>query len=920
MSSPGYNQAGGHDQTGAGRHEPSGSREPLHQPPDPRDLAAFPPQSSACAIVRGQLRDFVDGDLSHQQRGMVEHHVHTCRTCAVALSRAEHELLLLRRAFTSIAREDGAREDGAREGGGVAPRPGFAARVVNRLVMDETSLLSREALSRATPESGGITKSAAGSPAYSPNRPLGGAVGARGANAGGAIPRRQLRLFQLAGWVHSPAQGLLLTLALLILVAVGVTFLDDGDGKPENSPRLVITHAADTYGDFGKPLGLGDGLGEDQTLWVGRHGEASADWHDASRQTQPVAHLQVSNRGQVRLQGGEPLLVNGNLEVNSVRPVTIPVADGSRLELGAGEYLISVEHLDGPPRGLESLAGAPESLRVAVEVLRGDAAVVVRAEQSPALIAVGRIGVYQGSSSVAVTAGPNLRADFGDLTVRGAAPNLSAVRQARVRGSVRERSGAPVVGADVLLSFASGGLVRSAGATVAANGGFELITGPVGSSTACDSGFAIVQVVPPAARGELGLTVPDAIQLHYVDGDAHLANSPVLDVSTPFDGRVVDDSGSSRNGIRVVPCVVDELFRAVLVWAEGQVTSGFDGSFHLTRLPAVLPSHQHLALLLVHPELETVLVPVPLPGSQAMRAFQARFVLPRLRLVQVEGLPASSSIQLFEDVVGMPPGMAMTRRSAVSDAQGRLHNLRVGNGTLWMRNTSPSHPMVRRLAPSSPGSSVTVYQPVGGMPQPYESVFAAMQPLAGSEVFVASSYRYQRLSAQSAHGVQRGQRIDVIDAASQRTVAGAQVFAVGAMPVRGNAGVRFLGFTSASGVLVADLVDNEAGLLVIGPDGSTGIGSDVRVGDDVAIATRGGGRVLLGASLRPAPHAGRDVVSIRFEGADLGAAGQQVVAVRFACSALGWECGDLPPGSYRAIIDGQAHPVEVPVSGLVVLQ
>lgn len=906
MSSPGHNQAA------AGRPDDSGRREPLHQPPDPRDLAAFPPQSSTCAMVRGQLRDFVDGDLSNQQRGLVEQHVHECRTCAVALSRAEHEVLRLRRTFTAIARDEGSCLAGTRQDGVAAPRPGFAARVVNRLVMDETSLLSRDALtSREAPQ-------ACDSAANSTSRPLAGAVGAPLPNAGGSGAHRQLRPFPRARWAPGAAQSVLLTLALLVLVAIGVTFLDDGDGQPEHSPRLVITSAEDTYGDFGRRLGLGDGLGEDQTLWVGRHGEARADWHDASRQSQPVARLQVSNRGQVRLQGGEPLLVNGNLEVNSVRPVTIPVADGSRLELGAGEYLISVERMAGP--GLDGLAGAPESLRVAVEVLRGEAAVVVRAEQSPALIAVGRIGVYQGESSVEVTAGPNLRADFGDLTVRGAAPNVSVVRQAKVRGAVHERSGAPVVGADVLLSYASGGVVRSSGATVGPSGGFELITGPIGSSTACDSGFAIVQVVPPAPRGELGLTVPDAIQLNYTDGDAQLAISPVLDVSSPLDGRVVDDTGSSRNGIRVVPCVVDELFRGVLVWAEGLVTSGFDGSFRLTRLPAVLPSHQHLALLLVHPEFETVLVPVPTPGSQAMRAFQPRFVMPRLRVVQVEGLPASASVQLFEDVVGMPPGMAMTRRSVVTDAQGRLHNLRVGNGTLWMRNTSQFNPMVRRLAPANLGSSVTVYQPVGGTPQHYDSVYAPMPTLAGSEVSVASSYRYQRLSAQSAHGAQRGQRIDVIDAASQRTVAGAQVFAVGATPLRGNAGVRFLGFTSGNGVLVADLFGNEAGLLVIGPDGSTGFGSDIRAGDDVAIATRGGGRVLLGAGLRPAPNSGRDVVTIRFEGADLGAAGQQVVAVRFACSALGWECADLPPGPYRAIVDGQAHPVEVPVSGLVVLQ
>ena len=267
MSSPGYHQGAGGPADDSGPREPL--REPLHQPPDPRDLAAFPPQSSACAMVRGQLRDFVDGDLSNQQRSLVEQHVHECRTCAVALSRAEHEVLLLQRTFAAIAREEGPRLPGARALGGVAPRPGFAARVVNRLVMDETSLLSREALSReALSRAAAQAKTAAATPAAATpanvpsrplaSRPLAGAAGL-------------LRRFEQARWAPGAAQSVLLTVAVLVLVAIGAAFFDGGDGRPENSPRLVITAAEDTYGDFGMPLGLGDGLRRgaagDHSLW-----------------------------------------------------------------------------------------------------------------------------------------------------------------------------------------------------------------------------------------------------------------------------------------------------------------------------------------------------------------------------------------------------------------------------------------------------------------------------------------------------------------------------------------------------------------------------------------------------------------------------------------------------------------------------
>ncbi|MFN8825545.1 MAG: zf-HC2 domain-containing protein, partial [Planctomycetota bacterium] len=68
-------------------------REPLHQPPNPDDLRRLPPASPACAQVRGMLRDFADGDLSTTEVAHVENHLAGCRTCAVELARAEHEVL-----------------------------------------------------------------------------------------------------------------------------------------------------------------------------------------------------------------------------------------------------------------------------------------------------------------------------------------------------------------------------------------------------------------------------------------------------------------------------------------------------------------------------------------------------------------------------------------------------------------------------------------------------------------------------------------------------------------------------------------------------------------------------------------------------------------------------------------------------------
>ena len=39
--------------------------EPMHQPPDPRELRQSVPASSMCARMRSLLRDFADADLPH---------------------------------------------------------------------------------------------------------------------------------------------------------------------------------------------------------------------------------------------------------------------------------------------------------------------------------------------------------------------------------------------------------------------------------------------------------------------------------------------------------------------------------------------------------------------------------------------------------------------------------------------------------------------------------------------------------------------------------------------------------------------------------------------------------------------------------------------------------------------------------------
>lgn len=869
-------------------------REPLHQPPDPLDLLQFPPATPKCASVRGRLRDFADGDLGADERAEVEEHVHGCRTCAVALARAEHEVLRLRRAFGAIDRTE--------VEAGRALRDDFAARVVQRLVLDETSLLSRDALAKAAAASmAGAGDRQAGSDWQAGSDQQAGS----GRQAGSEPPR-----------VRGAAGFFVGAAVLLVVLVVGAGLRFGADQQPERSARLTITQAADARGDEG-PLGRGDGLGEDQTLWVGARGRARADWHDATARSQPAATLQVTNNGQVRVQDGEPLLVQGNLLVETRRPVTIPVADGSRLDLGVGEYLISAEGPGGLGRNQRNpLAGGPATLRVSIEVLSGDAAFVQREAVGSTLVAQGNIGIYEGDSPVDLRTGANSGGGETGWSPGRQDPVVEPdPHMVSLRGRVLDRAGGAAIGANVHMSYSGGGVPRSGIAVAGTSGWFDLPTGAFGSGAACDSPFAILTVLPPAHRSELGVTVPEAFRVGYGDGNATLTGSLVLDASWPLQGTVRDDFGNPRSGVRVLPCVVDEVFPCVLVMPNGQVVTGATGDFRLPGLPVVLPHHQHLAVLLVHADLEPTVVRVAPRSSIAARLAPEPFVAARLRTIRLHKLPGGSTVQLLEEIKGLPPGAAVVRRLATPDAEGEVDQFRVGTGALWARFEHPATSMVQAMGLVDL-QGVPLYEPTGTL-RPYHSQFRPVEALTGSDVCVDNAYRFE-LFAANGPGSQLNTTVTTYDSLSSRTIAGAQVFAVGPGGPRGSASTRFLGFSSSAGQLRVELLRGETGVVAIGADGAVGIGGTPTVGGQIAVPVQDCGRVLLDESLRPSPASNRQFVAIQLERADPWVAGLQPVVVRFASASEGWIVTGVPPGEYRATVDG-VHRSLVVTNGLVVL-
>lgn len=880
-------------------------REPLHQPPNPADLLRTPPETPRCAEIRGLLRDFVDGDLVDGElvdRELVdrelrvgsvrevEEHVSGCRTCAIELARTEHELLRLRSLFGSLRRED-AREAGA------ALRPGFAKRVVERLVLDETSMVSAEAVRQA--------------------------VAAASHEASGSRVRPLASLDQnpaaRAWWRSSVAPAVaVLGAAFVFCVLLAVTVFTAEGAGPQPVARLVVLEAAHTFDVRGRRLEAGSGVGDAQSLRVGRGGEARIDWHDLSSGPQPAATLQVRGEGLVRMENGAPVLWNGRLEVDSHREVSLPLGDGSHVEFGVGQYVViaelaGVQDVDFDRTDGSSLSAAPADLLVRVEVKNGQPASIVNVH-GPALVARGQIGVYTTGSPVSVVSGGGVAvAGDGVPPTRETPGGLST--DASVAGHVRERNGLPSAGSIVYYQFASSGVVQSGARVTGLDGGFL-----VQPDQPCTSDFAVVMAMPAELRRELGVLVPDAVPLVKNGSAAQFAAPLVFDLAAMLEGTVLDDLQQLRANVAVLPCVVDELFGGLFLLEAARSQTGVDGRFTIERLPARLPPHQSLVLLLVHPELDLAIVPVPERGGVLANVPLPTIALHRLRTIKLDGLPANASVEVFEAADGagtiLPNGSCLRRRVVQTDAWGRVMTFQVGYGTLWVRLGSGQPALVRKLGFETMSGGVPKFKPQGPW-SAMASLFRPQQPIAGTDVEIASSYRHQRFQAGPLLAAAENATLLVRDSLG-RPFAGAQVFAVDPAGTPEFADVRFLGFTNSIGSISLEPVRDDGDLFVIAPDGSIAyLAEPQALVGHVNLGLSQTGRVLLHPSLRPS--AGNVPVVARFERLDDSLPGLNPIAIRHASQATGWEFGNLVPGTYRVQHHGELHELVVPSGGFVVL-
>jgi hypothetical protein len=883
-------------------------RPPLHQPPNPDDLRRAPPAGPECARVRGLLRDFADGDLVRAEHRLVEEHVHACFACSVELSRAEHEVLRLKRGFASVAASRALQARGL--------PADFAQRLIDRIVDGSSVDGSR---SDGAPAGRRVDRAEADDFAAE-DAGLGGARVARGGSRqwggqrGGArhpaIGARSLRL----------RPTVLLACAAMVLACFGALAMWSlgAEREPDLSARLVVMSAKGAFGDAGRRLGIGDGLGEAQWLQVGAGGNAKFDWHDLSSNSQPAATLEMSGKGQLRLQKGAPLLLNGSVAIDTNRPVDIPVADGSHIQLGIGDYVIVAE---SPLLGDDYLAqlrdpmsSAPADLRIRVEVLRGDSAQIVRTEVGPTLVAAGSVGVYGGSSDVSVSPSGSQVAVAGGVQRGGPGVGSPTPLAPTLSASVYQRSGLPSVGTQVAAVYAANGATSLRVGVTNAYGSVVM-----NSDAPCDSEFAVLRAVP--AQLEYGVVAPDAFPL--VRDGVHMRTQQdlVLDLAEPLHGTVVDDSGNARLGVRVLPCIVDELFDDVFA-----INADFDyvvtdeqGRFQVRRLPAALPHYQHLVLVLAHPELAPAVVPVPVRGGANALLPMAPIVMKGLTTVALHWLPIHSTVTIWEEVPVLPLGRAIWRRVFEADGEGKVLAAAVGGGQMWWAVGGANEAIVHRMTADGT-DAMPRFRPIHEVGVPQSVHFRSMQNVGGTDLFLASSFRHHRFDLPATGGSASSFTMVARDTLN-RPVAHAQVFAVASTGPRGSVDARFLGLTSAQGVISLEPVRYEGDLVVVGPDGSLALASAPQQSFprlDTRLAPTG--RVLLAPSLRPDVATGQTVVSLRFRRLFSGLSGIGITSVRFASEATGWEFAGLAPGFYSVEVNGQNRQLEVFEDGFTTLQ
>jgi len=579
------------------------------QPPDPEDLRRFPPKTDLCRTVRGLLRDFADGErlapverptgsqpgggsTAVPGRRLVEEHVHDCRDCSLALSRAEHEVWILRQALQ-------------RRPEALRPDSGFASRVAARAMGELAAELAVHDVDDRAVDA------------------------ARGRRAAPMWRRAALPV----------AAVLTLGLALVIVLGRGeADSLRDGPAPPPvvmSAMAAVWSDGADVRVDDafapGESMWVADGGEVRLNLWApwraGRNGERGrVDPGDGSRSGTAAERRSGERRTGVLRLGGETAvqrgaegdwsLHRGVLDAELEQELKVTVLDGSRVTLTPGRYLLVSDEVVRHDQALDPLG----ALRLRIEVERGLARVLpAGADEEDEIVAIvgGQAGVF--------LTGEAWRTEslVGDAALTAALrpePKGEADDPLWFSRVVDGMTGQPLPGATVSLWTASGPQVIRTDL----EGRFRVTdmdewqdrfgpTAVIAVRPAAQAG-----VVDPDFQPGMVLPAPRALAEVTRRGDRFLADPIVVQPSRAVRGWVRTPDHRGVEAAAVWPAVRDELF-GTLEFLDGfHAFTDAEGGFVLRGLPARLEPMQSLVALVGRPGLGVSVLVLDADGSKGL--------------------------------------------------------------------------------------------------------------------------------------------------------------------------------------------------------------------------------------------------------------------------------------------------------------
>ncbi len=424
--------------------------------------------------------------------------------------------------------------------------------------------------------------------------------------------------------------------------------------------------------------------------------------------------------------------------------------------------------------------------------------------------------------------------------------------------------------------------------------------------------YVVASGAPPETRPELALLPPDVVRLVPQGRNRVMLDALRFADAMPFYAQVIDQQGVPCQGVRVLPLVVDDLFDIVLPLFPCVVVTDALGACRCNQLPARLPPHQSLRLLLLRDDLAPQVVTIPTRASMVASLAFPPIAMAPLRHVRVHLLHPNMPFEVLEDLPSLPPGTGFVRRVATADANGEVAALPVGRGAMWLRYSGGANAPLRPLTYDDPFSAVPRYRPEDEA-FAFATRFRPTLTIRDTAAEICSSFRHRVAFQHSgdASATVNLRFVDPVDA-----LAMAQVFVVDNSGPRAGLNTRFAGFTAAGGAITLELGSNASVCALSSERGAVGAIGPSWSGGPMSMAMTG--RVVVAANLRPAPGAAA-VLPLRFlrQGSWPWTLRE---TTRFASAQTAWEVGDLLPGDYQVFFGTTQLSVTVPSTGFAVLQ